>query len=171
MRWAFSDESRRGGRLVVTAAVVETRDVNSVRGELRRFQRPNQRRVHMAKESPARRRQFAALVGGLPIECRAVATVLDGRSMPNARQPVMAALTAELIAMRVGSWVIESVEPVQDRRDRRVIAEAVRRLDHRDEFVYAHRPPHAEPLLWAADGLAWLALERQSTEIDVIDVP
>ncbi len=148
MRWAFSDESRRGGRLVIATAVVETRDVNAVRGELRQFLRPNQRRVHMAKESPARRRQFAALVGGLPIDCCAVATVLGGRSMPNARGPVMAAMTAELITMRVGSWVIESVEPVQDTRDRRVIAEAVRRLDHRDEFVYDHRPPHTEPLLW-----------------------
>ena len=83
----------------------------------------------------------------------------------------MAALTAELIRMRVASWAIESVEPVQDRRDRRIIADSVRRLDHRDEFVYDHRPPHSDPLVWAADGLAWLALERQSAEIDVIDVP
>jgi hypothetical protein len=30
---------------------------------------------------------------------------------------------------------------------------------------------HSEPLLWAADGLAWLALERQSADSDVIDVP
>lgn len=171
MRWAFSDESRRGGRLVVVAAVVETRDVNVVRGELRRFLRPNQRRVHMAKESATRRRQFAALLGDLPIECCAVATEVGGRTMPKAREPVVAALAGELIGMRVASWVIESVEQVQDRRDRRVIAEVVRRLDHRDEFVYDHRPPHSEPLLWAADGFAWLALQGRSSVTSVIDVP
>jgi hypothetical protein len=66
---------------------------------------------------------------------------MAGRSMPHARESVMAALTAELIRMRVASWAIESVEPVQDRRDRRIIDDAVRRLDHRDEFVYDHRPP------------------------------
>ncbi len=60
---------------------------------------------------------------------------------------------------------------MQDTRDRRVIAEAVRRCDHHDEFVYDHRPPHTEPLLWAADGLAWLALAGRSTGIDIIDVP
>jgi hypothetical protein len=171
MRWAFSDESRRGGRLVIAAVVVETSDVSAVRGEIRQFLRPNQRRVHMAKESSARRRQFAALICGLPLERCAVATRLGSRSMPTAREPLMAALTSELVAIGVGSWIIEAIGEVQERRDRRVIAQAVRRLDHRDEFMYDHRPPHSEPLLWAADCLAWLALEHHSTEIDVLDVP
>jgi hypothetical protein len=32
--------------------------------------------------------------------------------MPKAREPLMAALTAELITMRVGSWVIEAIGQV-----------------------------------------------------------
>jgi hypothetical protein len=95
----------------------------------------------MAKESRGVSDSLLRLSGGLPIECWAVGTVMAGRSMPSARESVMAAQTAELIGMRVASWAIESVEPVQHRRERRIIADAVRRLGHRDEFVYDHRPP------------------------------
>lgn len=171
MRWAFSDESSRGNRLVLVAAVIETHDVNAVRGQVRAFLRPNQRRVHMAKESPARRRQVAAMICNLPIQRCAVATGLSGRSIPSARERLVGALAVELIGMGVESWVIEAIGQVQEKRDRRVIADAVRRLDLTAEFVYDHRPPHSDPLLWVADGLAWLALDRRSSEVDVIDVP
>lgn len=77
MRRAFSGESGVAARLLITTAVVETRDANVVGGELRRLPRPSQRRVHMAKESSARHRQLTALLQGLPIDCSAVATVVQ----------------------------------------------------------------------------------------------
>jgi hypothetical protein len=170
MRWAFSDESRRNRRLVVASAIVETHDVAAVRSELRGFLRPNQRRVHLAKESPARRRQFTALVGDLPIHALALVTGLGGRTMPRAREPVMACMTEELIRRGVESWIIETIGHVQEGRDRQAIAGRVATLGHRSEFVYDQRPPHSEPLLWAADAFAWLALDRRQHGIEMIEV-
>lgn len=114
MRWAFSDESRRGNQLVMAAAVVETHDVAAVRAELRRFLRANQRRVHMAKESPARRRQFSYLICALPIKPRAFTTTIGRRSMPAAREVLLSAMTIDLLQAGVESWVIEAIGHVQE---------------------------------------------------------
>ena len=171
MRWAFSDESCRSGKLVVAAAIVETHDVNASRSVLRAFLRPNQRRIHMAKEGRARRQQFASLIVGLPIECVAVVTGVGRRGMPAAREVALDALAGVLIDRGVESWTLEAIGHVQEGRDRRSIARRVARSGHRGEFVYDHRPPHSEPLLWAADGLAWLTLERRVDEIERIDIP
>jgi len=125
----------------------------------------------MAKESPSRRRQFKVLLCDLPIERRAVTTKMGGRSMPAARGVLMAALAADLLAARVESWVIEAIGEVQESRDRRIIAEVVRRSPPLAEFVYDHRPPHSEPLLWAADALAWLATDQKPSIVKVRNVP
>ena len=156
---------------MVAAAIVETHDVAAVRSELRHFLRANQRRVHMAKESPARRRQFASLICELPIDHRAVVTAIGGRTMPAARAQLMSALTTQLIRAGVESWVIEAIGSVQEARDRRVIADAVRQSRTTSEFVYDHRPPHSEPLLWAADALAWLATDPRSATIPITEIP
>ena len=171
MKWAFSDESRRGNQLVMAAAVVETHDVAAIRTEIRRFLRANQRRVHMAKESLARHRQFSSLICGLPIKLRAFTTIVGPRSMPAARELLMAALTTALLRAGVESWTIEAIGEVQEARDRRVTADVVHRSTVTAELVYDHRPPHSEALLWAADALAWLATDPHSPDVKPTQVP
>ena len=44
MKWAFSDESRRGNRYCVVAVVVATHAVNDARKTIDGFRKPRQRR-------------------------------------------------------------------------------------------------------------------------------
>ena len=158
MKWAFSDESRRGGTYVVAAVVVETHELNPARADLRGFLRRNQRRVHMAKESSARRNQFLALVEQT---VSAIAVVVPiGTGMDVARARALEELTRLLVADGVVMWQLEWMsEPVQD-RDRRTIAGAIELVDAPEDFQYDHRPPAGEPLLWAADAVAWATSRR-----------
>jgi hypothetical protein len=153
MLWAFSDESRRGRTYVVAAVVVETHEVATARAELRRFLRPNQRRIHMGKESGSRRKQFLAIVERAVAGAYVVEVPLSGRSIGAAREAAMRTLARTLVEASVATWHIEWMVDSVERRDRRAIASEV--LDA--EITYDHRPPHDEPLLWAADALAWSA--------------
>ena len=161
MLWAFSDESRRGGTYVVAAVVVETHEVSGARAELRRFLRPNQRRIHMAKESAARRRQFLAIVEQLAATAFVVEAKIGARSMAEVRDAALRALTRVLLDAGVAIWHIEWMADPIERTDRQIIASVVVEDDPISELVYDHRPPQDEPLLWAADALAWAASRRR----------
>ena len=155
MRWAFSDESRRGSSYWVAAIVVETHDVNDARSELKAFLRANQRRVHMAKESAARRAQFLALVDGLPATLFAVRCLLTSRSLGEARERSLSAMTRVLIEEGVESWRLEWMGPGQERLDRRAIAEYMRQPKAAEA-----RRSRPNPLVYtpeaAAKVLVWL---------------
>lgn len=161
MKWAFSDESRRGSAHVVASVIVETHEVNAVRTELRGFLRRNQRRLHMAKESSARRSQFLALVERQAMSAVAVVVPLGFASMDEARARALAAMTGLLIENGVAMWHLEwMTDQVQD-RDRRAIAAAVAAAGAAEDFRYDHRPPAGEPLLWAADAVAWASSRKR----------
>jgi hypothetical protein len=170
VRWAFSDESRRGALYVIAAVIVETHDVNDVRSELRAFLRPNQRRVHMVKESAARRAQFLALVDALPAVRIAVRCSIATTSLRKARVVLLDALTGVMVEHRVESWRLEWMGPSQERLDRQAIGRALLRLDHEGEFLYDHMAPHADPLLWAADAVAWAASRPRAQGVEVVDI-
>lgn len=161
MLWAFSDESRRGGTYVLAAVVVETHEVAVARAELRRFLRPNQRRVHMSKESAARRNQFLGIVERLAATAFVVEATIGARSIAEVRDIAIRALTRVLLDAGVATWHIEWMVDAVERRDRQVIAGVVLEDDPASELVYDHRPPHEEPLLWAADAVAWAASRRR----------
>lgn len=171
MRWAFSDESRRGSTYVIAAVVVETHAVVAVRAELRRFLRSNQRRVHMAKESPARRNQFLAIVERVVSRAIVVEAPLGKVPMGEAREQAMQALARVLIDDSVATWHIEWMVDDVERRDRRAIASVVRQDDPPAEVTYDHRPPHDEPMLWAADALAWAASRHRVEWATTIVLP
>lgn len=154
MLWAFSDESRRGGTYVLAAVVVETHEVSGARAELRRFLRPNQRRIHMAKESAVRRNQFLSIVEQLTARGFVVEATIGARSLAEVRDVAVRALTRVLLDVGVTTWHIEWMVDAVERRDRQIIAGVVLEDDPPSDLVYDHRPPHDEPMLWAADALA-----------------
>ena len=168
MKWAFSDESIRGSTLVVAAVIVDTHAIADSRAQLRSFLRSNQRRVHMRKESSRRRRQFVEVVAAAIGEAVAVSCPI-GVSIPLARDAALAALAADLAESGVVMWQLEwMVDAVQD-RDRRVIASVLREAG-RAGLQYDHRAPHEEPLLWAADAVAWLSSHQRPAWVRRIDL-
>lgn len=60
---------------------------------------------------------------------------------------------APLLERGVQRLTIESRQG-RDQHDRQVLIEELHRLNAR-ALQYVHVPPHADPLLWVADALAW----------------
>lgn len=171
MKWAFSDESRRGNRYCVVAVVVATHAVNDARKTIDGFRKPRQRRVHMTKESGSRRRQFLALLDDLPLEVIAVSVALSGRQMNEARSIALARLTGELLEAGVESWRLEWIVPHQEERDRSTIAAALGAAGQPDGILYDHFEPHADGMLWAADAYAWAVLAGAAPQVELIELP
>lgn len=171
MRWAFSDESRRGGVYVVAAVVVETTEVAAVRAEVKAFLRSNQRRVHMTHESRARRNQFLALVERVVDTTHVVAAPIAGSPLAQVRDRAIRAMAAALLEDGVSSWHIEQMVPTIERRDRLAIADVLRRDPEGRKCVYDHRPAHDEPLLWAADAVAWASSRQPLPWARVTNLP
>lgn len=155
--WAFSDESERPGVMLLAVVMLDPGDVEAARQNLRGLSLPGQRRVHTAKESPRRRKLFVDTV------CRVEglhAVVVryrrpPGVDRPGARRLLLQAATGVVVGSGVSSWMLEDQEPAQRLRDRAAIAHALSGVDRRLHPVYDHRPPHDEPLLWAADAIGW----------------
>lgn len=172
MKWAFSDESRRKRSYLMAAVVVPTHAVNDVRREARGFLRRNQRRVHMAKERPARRNQFVDLIDGFEVEGVAVQISLSGITDPTARSRTLSALASDLIAQEVERWTLDSIDRVERQRDRRDISAAVRSDEPAKLLRFDHQPSASEPLLWIADAVAWDAThDRRLQRVRIIELP
>lgn len=172
MKWAFSDESRRKRTYLMAAVVVPTHAVNDVRREARGFLRKNQRRVHMAKERPARRNQFLDLIDGFEVEGVAVQISLSGIADPTARSRTLSALASDLIAQEVERWTLDSIDRVERQRDRRDISAAVRSDEPAKLLRFDHQPSASEPLLWIADAVAWDAThDRRLARVRIITLP
>jgi hypothetical protein len=105
MSWhAFLDESRRGPTYLVAVVTIRPRDLDATRTAIRRFVKPGQRRVHFAKESPARRREVVARLADLGIRAR-----IGAHNHPNdaaARRTCQVAATRDLLELGVTrlSW-------------------------------------------------------------------
>lgn len=171
MRSAFSDESQRGNTYVVASVIVGTTGVRQVRAELRRFLRSNQRRIHMTKESPSRRNQFLTLVTDLVDGAVVVEAPIGPRSLIEVRERVMQEMARCLAEADVTTWHIEKMVDVIEARDRRAIAAGLEQVDPPRELTYDHRPPHTEPLLWAADAVAWAASRQKLSWVTTVELP
>jgi len=154
---------------VVAAVIVDTHAIADSRAQVRSFLRSNQRRIHMRKESGSRQRQFVDVVAGATGEAVAVSCPIGG-SIPGARDVALSVLAADLAESGVVTWQLEWMVDAVQRRDRRVIASVLRSTGHADHLQYDHRAPHEEPLLWAADAVAWLCSHQRPAWVRRIDL-
>ncbi len=148
---AFVDESQRGPYLV-SAVLIDPRELAETRTRLRAMLLSGQRRLHFAQERPPRRRSLLSAMSGLSVRVRLYEST---EKEEIARQLSMARLLADLVAMRGQRVVIESREASLDLRERRQIAMAVQAGTAPASLVYNHLRAHEEPLLWVADAVAW----------------
>ena len=149
---AFVDESQRGPRYLMGAALIDPRDLAAARARLRAMLLPGQRRLHFNQERPPRRRSLLSAMSDLDVRVR---LYVSTEKEEIARRLSMAYLLADLVAMRGQRVVIESRETSLDVRERRQIAMAVQAGDAPANLVYDHMRGHEEPLLWVADAVAW----------------
>lgn len=146
----FVDESKEGGTLV-TAALVNTRELDLARKTLRGLIMRGQRRLHFTHERDSRRQQILDAV--LPLT--AEVTIYDGSAHPRRRQrdACLEALVADLAAASRRMLVLEQDDSVLA-ADRRLLYRRVRELGCED-LVYRHHRAHEEPLLAIPDAIAW----------------
>lgn len=147
---AFVDESRRGSNYLVAAVLVRPREFDSTRRQLRALAKRGQRRVHFQSESDARRRLIIAQLVGSGVQAHV--WVCGHKSDIEARERCLGAIAERLANLGVSRLVIESNQH-QDQRDRRVLARALRSCGR--PFSYEHMRPTEDPILWAADAVAW----------------
>lgn len=146
------DETKGSGLLVVVALVPVSAGPD-VRRTLNGLRMRGQKRIHFAKESPARRKMIATAIAALDIE----STVYDATRIQDhraARQVALRAIVRDLAARRIGRLTIEQDDSLID-SDRRVLYEETRAAD--SALEYYHLRASAEPLLWVPDTIAWCA--------------
>lgn len=155
-RAGFLDESRRGDAYALAAVLVADRDRVGLRREAGDLLLPGERRFHMAKERPARRRQAIEVMRRTVERGEVVITsVRAAGSEEEARRVCLEALVLRLERKGADRLCIERRDETRDRQDRRIIRSMVeRRLTSQS---YEHRSPTEERLLWFADILAWAA--------------
>ncbi len=155
MYHAFVDESARGGRYLLTAALVSTRDVASAARQVRSVVPKGNRRTHLSAENRDRRRAILKGYASLDIAAHViVASHSVGDDQP-ARDACLDELVKRAPEWRVGVLILDSRGPDRDRRDRRQIAKVLRHSEQPGDLHYTHHGSRDEALLCLPDAIGW----------------
>lgn len=152
-RVVYSDESVRGPRFYVAAAVVPSAAIGELNQAVRRLHLPGQRRLHMSDERDARQRQILAAIVGLGPSVVQGWLYVAPRPVLYARDLCLGALVDDLADNDVGRLILDRVDEQQNRRDRVVLAAALRKQGI--HLRYEHAATWEHPGLQVADVLAW----------------
>lgn len=147
----FVDESKAKGYTMVAVAVA-THDASTLRQQMRALVLPGQRRIHFTNESDSRRRVILSRLRDLGMQADVVHS--DDRSELAARMSCLAAIV-DLAASRGHERIVLERDDSIEQIDRRFLFDRVNRHGLRAALSYTHETAHQEPLLWAADALAW----------------
>jgi len=145
----FVDESKAKG-LLVAAAVCLAVDVNANRRTMAGLLMPRERRIHFTKESPARRRKILAVIAGFDLTVRLYQA---GKDDAVGRRACLTAVVRD-IAASAERLVVERDETTMT-YDRQVLFSAAHQHGCSDTLHYELLAPHADPLLWIPDAVAW----------------
>jgi hypothetical protein len=147
----FADESKRQGRgFVMVAVEYPADDVKQARAQLLAQCRPGQRRIHFKSENDAIRSQVVKLLKRQGTAAHVY--VAQSTYEPQARADCLQALGNFAISAAANRLVIER-DQTRDADDRRILTEVMRTASRRVPWELL--PPTADPLLWAADAIAW----------------
>jgi hypothetical protein len=111
-----------------------------------------QRRIHFVRESDARRRFILSRLQDLGT--RVCLYHVDGLQTQASRTLCLQAIVHDAAEMGVTRVVLETDETVA-RFDLRTMQSATFRAGLTGTLGYGHAPASSEPLLWAADAIAW----------------
>jgi hypothetical protein len=143
---------RGGYRLVATP--VAAHDVSAVRRGIKDLIKPGQRRLHMVKESPARRRLILRRLTDLGLTSTIYEAGPGHKTDIRRRRACLVQLVTDTSTGAGGHLHLETADGV-DERDRRELVEIVRDLGCRDALTYRHLHASQEPILAAPDAIGW----------------
>jgi hypothetical protein len=144
----FVDESERRDYLL--CAVLVEGPADPVRAALRGLLKPGQHRLHFSKEQPARRQRILSTLREIGVRSRVYSCP---GTVKESRETCLSALVPDIVGRGARRLVLESRESM-NHLDVLVIDAALRKHGTKD-LEYCHLPPRQEPVLWAADAIAW----------------
>ncbi|MEY2946567.1 MAG: hypothetical protein RL243_1351 [Actinomycetota bacterium] len=113
---------------------------------------PRQRRIHMRKEGARRQAEIRKKVEAMSLNSFIVTS--DQKSQPMARRECLTEVARICQANNVIELIIEA-DASYESDDNKTLARLIR--DGAIDFQFRHSIPQTEPMLWAADVLAWIA--------------
>jgi hypothetical protein len=136
------------------AAVFMPSDLAEARRSLRALVMPGQRRLHMKKESDARRGTIIAAVAATGATCTIYNAGPSGRHELDARAACLRALVADVAADGHHMLVVEQDDSLLW-WDRQHLIEITRDVGCRNTLRYEHRRAEQDMLLAVPDAIAW----------------
>jgi hypothetical protein len=149
----FVDESKERDYVVVAAAIAPS-DVAGIRAQLRALVLPGQRRLHMTKESDARKQAIAAAVTAADVHAIIYTAKRAGRTELDARAACLDALVADAASIGAHRLVLERDDSVA-RWDNQRLIELTRKHECRDTLTYQLMRSQEDMMLCLPDAIAW----------------
>jgi hypothetical protein len=148
----FVDETKERGYVVV-AATVQSSQVADCRKAIGGLILPGQRRVHLNRESNARRGKIMSTITTLGIR----ANVYDAGRHPDAKRARDACLTAlvEDLAGTDAQLLVLERDDSAVRSDNALLYVLLRKVGLRETLRHCHMRAHEESLLAIPDAIAW----------------
>lgn len=132
-------------------ACVNADDLTATRSRMRSLLLPDQRRIHFTHEKDGRRRSILTELQQMGITAFIVSAPKSSGPILG-RERCLGEVAAFAAQLRVVAITVERDDSVAA-LDRRVLYRALHR--QRPDIIYRHERAYDEPLLWAADALAW----------------
>ncbi|MDP4331748.1 hypothetical protein Q7F20_00010 [Curtobacterium sp. A7_M15] len=149
----FVDESQLRDYLLV-AVSVDAGHLPTARSAVAGVILRGQTRLHMRKESDARRRLILSTTADLDVDVTVFRAPKDGRSDVERRAACVRALVVAADHPRGTSVCLERDETLVQ-KDRQWIVEARHRHQGNRQFTHRHESARQEPLLALPDALGW----------------
>lgn len=144
----YVDESKAKGFLLV-GVFVASGAVSSLRSALRALRRPGQRSIHFVSERNTVRDAVVRTLVDMDVSALVVSAP-KRRTAQTPRELCVRTL-ARTCVEKDASFVVLETDRTLVPDDKRWLFEEL----HKSDVRYDHKERHEEPLLWAADAIAW----------------
>lgn len=153
-RHVYVDESKAGDYLLAAATVMPG-DIDMTRRALNSLLLGGQSRLHMVRESDARRRQMLSTMASLGVSATIYRAARgSAKTEIELRGRCLDALVHDLAPLG-GSQIVLELDVSLERRDLARLFQAVQREGRERSLKYRHEKASQEPLLAIPDAVAW----------------
>jgi hypothetical protein len=144
----YVDESKAKGFLLVGVFVAPSA-VSRLRSALRALRRPGQRSIHFVSERNTIRDAVVRTL--IDMDISALIVMAPKRRTPQTPRELCVRTLARTCVEKEASFVVLETDRTLVPDDKRWLFEEL----HKSDVRYDHKERHEEPLLWAADAIAW----------------
>ena len=147
----YVDESKSKA-YILAAVIVDPGSAASLRKKMKAFLKPGQGHIHFVNESDTRRKQILKSLEELGVRARIYK--ISGLNPILARGLCLSALMDDLEPLQATKLVFELEESAL-RSDENLLRQGLLNRGIKKHVEYSHAEKSEEPIVWAADGIAW----------------